>query len=92
MVKKTKFKKIINENSEIFRLLVIMVVVFFVILFVIPNKSTMLSMSMLSSMMTQMPEIGIFATAVTFAMLLGVLIYRLSVLVIFAELFHRYWF
>ena len=71
MVKKTKFKKIINENSEIFRLLVIMVVVFFVILFVIPNKSTLLSMSMLSSMMTQMPEIGIFATAVTFAMLLG---------------------
>lgn len=37
MVKKTKFKKIINENSEIFRLLVIMVVVFFVILFVIPE-------------------------------------------------------
>ncbi len=71
MVNKTKFKKIIDDNCEIFRLLVIMVVVFLVILFVIPNKSTLLNMSMLSSMMTQMPEIGIFATAVTFAMLLG---------------------
>ncbi len=71
MKKNVKIKKLIDENSEIFRLLVIMVIVFFVILLVIPEKSTLLSMSMLNSMMTQMPEIGIFATAVTFAMLLG---------------------
>ena len=71
MVKKEQLKKVINNNSEIFRLLVIMCVVFLLIVAVVPNKSTFLSMSMLSSMMTQMPEIGIFATAVTFAMLLG---------------------
>lgn len=71
MVKKEQLKKVINNNSEIFRLLVIMCFVFLLIVAVVPNKSTFLSMSMLSSMMTQMPEIGIFATAVTFAMLLG---------------------
>ena len=71
MEKRNRIKKIMDENSEIFRLLLMMIFVFILVLIIIPDKSKFLSMSMFRSMMTQMPEIGILATAVTFAMLLG---------------------